>query len=91
MQESGGRDGDFPAHPAKLVGAPLANTFEAGDGTGDTHTFKGRVTEFLFARITGQGLTPLCAPSPTPQTRMTARFLHPAAVLDALLQALLCF
>lgn len=56
-QEFGNRPGAFPQRPAKLVGAPVANTF-ATDG-GEV-VFAGRVTEYLFARITGQGVTPLC-------------------------------
>lgn len=29
-------------------------------------TFKGRVTDFLYAPITGQGITPLCVPRVLP-------------------------
>lgn len=56
LQEFGNRAGAFPRHPAKLVGAKIMNTF---DTEGGPVVFGGRVTEYLFARITGQGLTPL--------------------------------
>lgn len=55
-QEVGGRPGAFPQRPNELLGAAVSNTFTTE--TGDV-VFGGRVTEFLFARITGQGLTPL--------------------------------
>jgi hypothetical protein len=60
LQEFGNRAGAFPPDPAKLVGAKVSNTFDTEDGP---VVFGGRVTEYLFARITGQGMTPLCAPS----------------------------
>lgn len=60
LQEFGNRAGAFPRNPAKLVGAKVSNTF---DTEGGPVVFGGRVTEYLFARITGQGMTPLCAPS----------------------------
>ena len=60
LQEFGNRAGAFPLDPTKLVGAKVSNTFDTEDGP---VVFGGRVTEYLFARITGQGMTPLCAPS----------------------------
>lgn len=56
FQEFGGRPGAFSGKPAKLVGARVENTFAT---EGSPVVFGGRVTEFLFARITGQGVTPL--------------------------------
>jgi hypothetical protein len=56
LQEFGNRPGAFPHNPAKLVGVKVANSFETEQGP---IVFGGRITEYLFARITGQGMTPL--------------------------------
>jgi hypothetical protein len=58
LQELGNRPGSFPREPARLVGEEISNMF---DMEGGPVIMGGRVTEFLFARITGQGMTPLCA------------------------------
>ena len=60
LQEFGNRPGALPRDPAKLVGEKVLNMF---DTEGGPVVFGGRVTEYLFARITGQGMTPLCAPT----------------------------
>lgn len=80
LQEFGNRPGAFPRDPAKLVGERISNTF---DMEGGPVIMRGRVTEFLIARITEQGMTPLCAPSRKPLHPLNAEMIpvHPLLMI----------
>lgn len=51
------RPAAFPTDPIALIGAAISDTFL--NENNKRQVFSGKVTKFEFARITGQGLTPL--------------------------------